>query len=67
MRGAPLETRENAELGRDRDLELGDAYKAGVKAERERCAKIADQHGASLTNGGAINACRWIARNIRGA
>jgi hypothetical protein len=65
MRGAPLQTREEAEQGYDRDLELRDTYNLGRKHERERCANVADQHAATLTNGGAINACRWIARNIR--
>ncbi len=37
-----------------------------VLAERERCARIADQHAYGLTNGGAINACRAIALAIRG-
>lgn len=42
------------------------AVEMAIAAERERCAKIADQHASALTNGGAINACRQIARNIRG-
>ena len=37
-----------------------------VGNERHRCALIADRHGNTLTNGGAINACRKIAASIRG-
>lgn len=37
-----------------------------VAAERERCAKIAEEHAKALRNGGAINACKHIAAAIRG-
>lgn len=41
------------------------AVQTAVAAERERCAKIADDAAAGLRNGGAINAARKIAIEIR--
>jgi|SRR5882672_3861164 len=38
---------------------------AMIRAEREVCAKVADAVAKSLTSGGAINACRYIAKTIR--
>ena len=37
-----------------------------VARERERCAQIAEHYSGTLRNGGAINACRSIAKAIRG-
>ncbi len=49
-----------------RGLEFVGVERDDVLVERERCAKIAEQQANSLTNGGAVNACRAIARAIRG-
>ena len=35
MRGAPLETRENAEQGYDRDIELSGAFNHGAESMRQ--------------------------------
>lgn len=58
-----------ADLRSDERKEIDDvrhlAVARAVAAERERCAKIAEQEARRLTNGGAINACRAIAAAIR--
>jgi hypothetical protein len=41
------------------------AFDAGEQQERARCCRIADEHRKTLSNGGAINACRHIEMEIR--
>lgn len=41
-------------------------YGAGRKAERERCAKIAEDHALLLNSPGEAAACREVAEMIRG-
>jgi hypothetical protein len=45
---------------------LGCAFAAGRKAERERCAKIAEDHALLLNSPGEAAACREVAEMIRG-
>lgn len=42
------------------------AYDEGRKAERERCAKIAEDHALLLNSPGEAAACREVAEMIRG-
>lgn len=54
MRGAPLQTREEADLGRDRDLALDDAYLAGWNAAIDAAvaeAKKQDRTGREWVSG----------------
>lgn len=52
--------------------ELNTAYGVGAKSERERCAKIAEDHALLLNSPGVLNspgeaaACREVAEIIRG-
>lgn len=46
-------------------VDLAAHIEIALAAERERCARIAEDHGKTLTNGGAINACRYIAKTTR--
>lgn len=53
------------DLRSDETKEADDRVRRAIARERERCALIADDMRAGLTNGGAINACKAIATAIR--
>lgn len=53
------------EIVSDAAIACAQTVEAARLAERERCAKIADQEATRLRNGGAINAARAIAAAIR--
>ena len=46
--------------------QLNTAHFEGRKAERERCAKIAEDHALLLNSPGEAAACREVAEMIRG-